>query len=392
MKCEKVLSLGDFLIANKKLLDEKKLQTTYKIEYVSKYVEKWLFVMSNIGDVKNINFIDCMCNAGIYTDGEFGTAIRVLRLFNKFALQHPDKTFNLILNDINPDRLNIITTIINDFIGVKATNIRIVIRNMDVNMFLSDEKFFNQYFNCYPNRSSNLVFADPYNFCTVKISVLQEFLSRTYCELIFNIFTSDFVRNQDKEKMKKFCVEENITCTSKENMVSQITNRLKVGNIKYSFAYEFKTITNTELYQIMFFTPNIRGLEKLKEALWDTFDGKEFHRNEKECEEVQLSLFTKDDEKDWRLETHSFTAKQLLLEHLVDKGEIDYLTIEGFIIENTMLNGNQIIEHVLKPMIKEGKIKKLGYVKRTSNYKSDKYVIGVKNESGKDDNEKHNAI
>lgn len=65
----------EFILANKHLLDEKKSQTTYKIEYVSKYVEKWLFVMSNVDEVKNINFIDCMCNAGIYTDGGKGTAI-----------------------------------------------------------------------------------------------------------------------------------------------------------------------------------------------------------------------------------------------------------------------------------------------------------------------------
>ena len=55
----------DFLTTNKELLDEKKPQTTYKIEYVSKYVEKWLCIMSNVDEVKNINFIDCMCNAGI---------------------------------------------------------------------------------------------------------------------------------------------------------------------------------------------------------------------------------------------------------------------------------------------------------------------------------------
>ena len=77
----------DFLLANKELLDEKKPQTTYKIEYVSKYVEKWLFVMSNVNEVKNINFIDCMCNAGLYKDGDKGTAIKVLELFNEFALQ-----------------------------------------------------------------------------------------------------------------------------------------------------------------------------------------------------------------------------------------------------------------------------------------------------------------
>lgn len=371
----------DFLTTNKELLDEKKPQTTYKIEYVSKYVEKWLCIMSNVDEVKNINFIDCMCNAGIYTDGGKGTAIKVLELFNGFALQHRDKIFNLILNDISPDRLRIITTIINDYVGVKAPNIHIVIRNMDVNAFLSDEEFFKKYFNCYPKRSSNLVFVDPYNFCTVKISVLEKFLSKTYCELIFNVFTSDFVRNQDKNKMKKFCAEEKISCTSKDDMVMHITNQLRVGNIKYSFAYEFKTVKNMELYQIMFFTPNIKGLEKLKEALWDTFNGKDFHKNQTESASLQMSFFTEEDEKDWMTELHSTTAKKLLLEYFMGKGEIEYVTIESFIIENTMLNGNQILEHVLKPLIQDGEIKKLGYVSRSSNYKKDKYIIGASNEN-----------
>ena len=364
-----------FLFANLDLLDEKKPQTTYKIEYVSKYVEKWLFVMSNVDEVSNINFIDCMCNAGIYADGDKGTAIKVLELFNEFALQHPDKTFNLILNDISPDRLRIITTIINDYVGIKATNIHIVTRNVDVNAFLSEERFFNQYFNCYPKRSSNLVFVDPYNFCTVKISVLEKFLSKAYCELIFNVFTSDFVRNQDKNKMKKFCSEEKITCESKEDMVRQITENLRVGNIKYSFSYEFKTVKNMELYQIMFFTPSLRGLEKLKEALWDTFDGKEFHRNCNEVDDTQISIFSKEDEKDWRLESYSFLAKDMLLDKY-SGNVVDYISIEEFIIENTMLNGNHVISNVLKPLIQEGKIKKLGHVQRASNYKKDRYSIG----------------
>ena len=371
----------DFLNNNINLLDKKKSQTTYKIEYVSKYVEKWLFVVTNVAEIKNINFIDCMCNAGIYTDGEKGTAIKVLELFNEFALKHTDKTFNLILNDISPDRLRIINTIIYDYVGIKASNIHVVTSNKDVNEFLSDDKYFNQFFNCYPNRSANLVFVDPYNFCTVKISVLEKFLSKVYCELIFNIFTSDFVRNQDKEKMKKFCKDERISCLSKTDMVHQITDKLKVGFIKYSFAYEFKTVTNMELYQIMFFTPNIRGLEKLKEALWDTFNGKEFHRNQTQQSVEQMSLFTKEDEKDWRIEAHSSTAKEMLLDRFSTKGEIDYIDFESFIIENTMLNGNQILEYVLKPLIQDGKVTKMGYVKRSSNYKSDKYIVGViKNE------------
>ena len=364
----------EFVSKNKNLLDDKKEQTTYKIKYVSQYVENWLYVVTNIDQVKNINFIDCMCNAGVYSDGETGTSIKVLELFNEFAPQHPDKNFYLILNDINADRIKIILDVISNVV-VASSNIHIVTNNADVNDFLLNDAFFNKYFNCYPNRSSNVVFVDPYNFCTVKISSLEHFLSKTYCELIFNIFTNDFVRNQDKKKMQEFCKNENIPLCSKDEMVNLITNRLKSGNIKYSFSYEFKIATNTELYQIMFFTPNIRGLEKLKEALWNTFDGKEFHRNGLETDSSQLSFFTDDDEKDWRLQSYSAIAQEMILQKY--KGQtVGYLKIEEYVIENTMLNGNHLIENVLKPLISSEKITKLGLVKRSSNFKKDQYQIG----------------
>ena len=54
------------------------------------------------------------------------------------------------------------------------------------------------------------------------------------------------------------------------------------------------------------------------------------------------------------------------------KGQtVDYLKIEEYVIENTMLNGNHLIENVLKPLISSEKITKLGLVKRSSNFKKD---------------------
>ena len=84
-----------------KILDDKKAQTTNKIKYVSKYVENWLYVMANAKFSEGINFIDCMCNAGIYLDGDFCTSIEVLKLFVASAAIHKDKTFNLYFNDFS---------------------------------------------------------------------------------------------------------------------------------------------------------------------------------------------------------------------------------------------------------------------------------------------------
>ena len=364
----------NFIETNKIFLDEKKPQTTHKIQYITKYVEKWLYVVCNVAENKNINFVDCMCNAGLYSDGDLGTGMRVLELFNIFAIRYPDKTFNLILNDIDENRLGIIETVAKTYVGVASKNINVIFCNKDVNEFLSDSEIFYTYFNCYPMRAANLLFVDPYNFCTVRISVLQEFLSKKYCELLFNVFTSDYVRNQDKAKMQEFCSREHINATNKQEMIEFITGKLKTGKIKHSFSYEFKSMTNTELYQIMFFTPNSKGLEKLKEALWETFNGREFYKNKKENDIIQLSIFSEDDDKRLMIDFHSAIAKDILLKNFYGK-TVDYISIELYLIENTILNANQIIEYVLQPLIQEKRIEKQGKVANKMNYKKDSYRI-----------------
>lgn len=70
-------------------LDDKKQQTTYKIKYIKEYINGWIQVSVNRPKIQYINFIDCMCNAGIYADGDFGTSIEVLRIFIKIAKNYP---------------------------------------------------------------------------------------------------------------------------------------------------------------------------------------------------------------------------------------------------------------------------------------------------------------
>ena len=71
-----------------------KTHTVKKIEYIRKYVEHWLYVVSHVS--KYIFFIDAMSNAGIYESGDLSTSIEVLNTFVKFSLYHPDINFFLI--------------------------------------------------------------------------------------------------------------------------------------------------------------------------------------------------------------------------------------------------------------------------------------------------------
>lgn len=355
-------------------LDTKKQQTDYKIKYVSEYVRIWTIISAERHEVKDINFIDCMCNAGIYADGDCCTAMEVLVIFIDAAVKHREKNFHLYLNDYNQDKIRILLEIVNLIYTTKYRNLKIHIDNDDVNNYLDDLVNNNKIFGM---GKSTVLYIDPFDFGTVVIPKVTEILRKNYCEVIFNFFSSDYSRNihQDKERIKK-CIG-GLEATTKEEIIQYIRNHFKVGAIKYLFSYEFKTKKNVELYQIIFVTPSNRGLEKLKEVLWKVFDGKEFHRNSEET--GQLSLFSIDDEKELRAQEYSTEAKKLLIKRY--SGEvISYTTIEMYIIENTMLREGQIIKYVIKPLIDEGSLVKSGKTHTANNYKADTYAVGGSHE------------
>lgn len=359
------------------VLDEKGEQTTYKIKYVTRYVRQWALIEVNRKEIQQINFIDCMCNAGVYKDGDACTALEVIGIFNELAKQFPSKRFVVYLNDINSKRIDNFNKIYQKHIvPQKSLNLLVYLKDKDVNDYLDmiiassqNKQGLFAYGKC------NLIYVDPYNFETVQISKLHNILEKNYCELLFNLFTSDYVRNiaKDTGRIQK-CLG-GFKPATKDEFINYVVNELRVGHIQYTFAYSFHTVKNVELYQILYATPNIRGLEVLKDSLWDVFDGEEFHRNHapKISDVEQISMFDDEDPKEQRLREYAQEARRIICEEF--KGQIvEYAVIEQKILEETMLKDSQIIEPVLKPLIDEEKIRKCNNVRKT-NFKKDSYAF-----------------
>lgn len=358
------------------ILDDKKEQTTYKIRYVVRYVKQWAIIEAERPKINQINFVDCMCNAGVYKDGDFCTALEVIKVFNELAgnPKYQAKQFVVYLNDIDAGRIENFKKVILQVIKPNK-NLHVCTSSMDVNDFLgkvadSTHSLHNRLFafgNC------NLIYVDPYNFGTVQISRLQDILRNNYCELLFNLFTSDYVRNIAKDSGRIQNCLGGFKPATKDEFIDYVVNALQVGPIQYTFAYSFHTMKNVELYQILYATPNIRGLEVLKDSLWDVFDGVEFHRNHapKTSDIEQISMFDAEDPKEQRLREYAQEAKRIVCEEFQGQ-TVEYAVIEQKILEETMLKDSQIIEPVLKPLIDEGQIKKCNNV-RKSNFKKDSY-------------------
>ena len=359
----------EYLKINKKFLDIKKQQTEYKIKYIVEYIRLWLIISSERENIKNINFIDCMCNAGIYSDGDLGTSMEILLLFQESAKLHPDKTYNLFLNDYDAKRINIINLLIKHYKPkTDIKNLNVFVSNADVNSYLQQYPSFDRYLKY---NASTVLFVDPYDFGTVVINKMTSFIEKYYCELIFNFFSSDYVRNGLDDRIKN-CVG-NIKIENKDDLINYIGKSFRTGNINHVFSYKFKTSTNTEIYQIIFATPSDKGLDVLKQSLWKVFNGKFNHRNF-DNDDSQLSFFTVDDEKQSLLAMHAREAKEMLLKKFYGT-TAPYNEIESFLAENTMMMTSQFLGSVIKPSINEGHIKKCGYVENRSNYKKDSYTF-----------------
>lgn len=368
-------------------LDEIYEHTRYKIKYIMKYVEQWLYVMTNFNKIKNINFIDCMCNAGIYKNGVLGTSIEVLILFIRFSVEHPDKKFNLFLNDNDSNRIEIIRKICNTLNYKDHSNLNVYFSTMDVNIYLEKLTTRSDFFGNvgYNQLSSTILFVDPYCFGEVKIKQIKEFTKKFYSEVIFNYFNSDYRRNiyniSTPMKRKKIINSmegiANYNPDMNEQQVEELIQQsIKGKNIKYSFSYPFRIKTNVELYHIIYATPNLTGLVKLKDSLWDVFNGDAFFKNEESGE--RLSLFNASDFKEMNAQNFAQEAQKLLCEKFKNK-TIDYQTINKFVLEHTMLKESHIIKYLLAPLIKQGKLVKKN-IKSKRDYKNDSYTfVSVEN-------------
>lgn len=357
-----------------KRLDNKSEQTTYKIKYVTSYVRNWLAVMSNAKHTQNINFIDCMCNAGIYKDGDFCTAILVLKMFKDYATLYPNKTYCIYVNDNSNERLEVFKELSKIICkDKKPTNLKIYCNNNDVNKYIEILTKNDNLFG-YPN--ATILFVDPYDFGTVHIPTLRHFVETYYCEIIFNVFTSDFVRNKMDRRIKLAIDDDTVEIKTKEDLVNYIISQLKVNRMKHSFQYEFRITTNVELYQIMFLTPSDKGLDEIKNALWETFKGSQFHRNHKETQETsqQISFLSEEDDIEVRLKQYVYEAKSILLTEYKNL-ELSYKQICDIILPVSMLKSTHIIKYLLKPAIEKGEIIKLNKVENKTNYKDDFYKI-----------------
>ena len=360
--------------------------TVKKIEYVKSYVNHWLYVIVNTSNW--IFFMDIMSNAGIYENEYLCSSIEVLNVFIGYAKNHPDKKFILCCNDLAQDRFESMSEIFNLY---KTRLKKEGINNIDLYMDCMDAINYLPYVdNKFHLRSIRgfqkcvLLYVDPYNFISKQLATsVRHFLKNVYCELILNFYANDYTRNINNVKciehreeirdfVKTYCeIDEQ---SPKVELVRDvfIKNIEKSTMVKYHYYFTMKNERNAPLYYLMFFTPSLVGLEKVKDATWKVLSHHdEYCSSYKERDADLLNLFN---------ETPEDEAFAVLLEKVIvllkpyNDRAISYQLLEEICLQNTFAKKGHLIEKIIKPLINKNKLVKMGETSGR-NYTGDKYTV-----------------
>lgn len=377
----KTIALNDRCVLGESIV----IHTSKKIQYVARYVDEWLYVIEQVSG--HIFFIDAMCNAGLYENNFLSTCLEVLNVFIRHAQIHRDRNYYLFCNDYDKKKIKTLTTLKDYMLPILKSkdinNIYMYVECSDASKYIRKLNYMLKPYRGV--KSSTLLYVDPYNMLTEELGkAILDFSNNVYSEILVNFFSSDIVRNINNQAainkseeihrfIKRFCdIEDD---TSDENKIRKafIDKMLSSNYLNYYHDFIMKNSTNITLYHLIFFTPNLKGLEKIKDTTYKLFKTYRDFDPKRSLKFYTIDLFGKSPE-DYACDE----AMEIMLQHarLSQKREYQFKEIEEILLQESVIPAGLIIKGVLSPLIKQGKVEKVN-LKSKRNFKEDNYLFKV---------------
>ncbi|MGB5824545.1 MAG: three-Cys-motif partner protein TcmP [Proteocatella sp.] len=278
---------------NSKVISHASPHTVKKFELIESYIKSWAQKLMLTKNCTGIIFIDCMCNSGVYEDGDketvYGTPIRVANALIDVARTYPSKQVHLYFNDNDTNKIKELKK----HIPADERNFKVITTTKDGNELLKfigpqlNNNSFMHYFLLY----------DPYD-ASIDWEALTPFLNH-WGEVLINHMISDSIRAisqvKDEKKKKKYTgtyraggIEELIPFGSDksayEKRILEIIQHIKGSSTSeyYVATFPFFNKNNTLVYDLVHCTNHKKGFKLFKERAWKTFGDKSSTKRKQE--------------------------------------------------------------------------------------------------------------
>jgi len=325
--------------------------TRAKHEILRRYLEAWFPIM-DIREGKFV-YIDGFAGPGEYAGGELGSPLIAL----KTAAEHCRKlTGHAVFVFVESDerRLSHLRALIDREKAPGNFTILCFQGRFEDKMQQLDQHL--RELSC--EDAPWLAFIDPFGFSGTPFSIVENILRRKKSEVLVNFAYNSIQRfitrrDQDQHFDTLFGTREWTKASDlrgeerKLFLLDLYAQQLRAGGAKYVRSFGMLSKRGRPIYYLFFATKHVRGLQRMKEAMWrvDRSSGTHF------CDATdprQLVLFAE--------EPNYQSLRKMILERF-RRQRVAVEEIENFVLADTPFRETHYKRHVLAPLEREGVIK-----------------------------------
>ena len=321
--------------------------TLKKHEILRRYFQAWLPILASWAG--RVLFIDGFAGPGKYKGGEDGSPLIVLRAARDHVYR-PKAEVVFIFVEADKARFQHLQQVSDEIRPTLPSNFKVYCVHGHFNEQL--EKVFGQLEEQKRKLAPALVFIDPFGFSHTPFSTVARILQNKSCEVLITFMYEEinrFLGHPDHER-----TYDELFSTTAWRSVLPVTDseerRRRIHDIyvaklkreaQFARSFEMLNFGNRTDYFLFFASNNLRGLEKVKEAMWQVDKSGTFQFSDYTDARRALNLFG--DEPDYDL------LKKIIVERFKGK-EVSIDGVGDFVVAETPFLRTHFKTEILKPM------------------------------------------
>ena len=257
--------------------------TRAKHAILKRYLQAWTPILS-LGGFPQIAYIDGSAGPGKYSKGEDGSPVIALKVAVEQA--KPMTTVLFLFVELDGQRASVLQSVVDEIPRPDRIRVRI-----------AGEKTFEQavskFLGFYTQKGQSLpptfAFIDPFGWKGVPFAIVREVMSHQSCEVVITFMYEEMNRflSQDQQGQNFdvfFGTPEWRECLSivepaKRNRFLHelyIRQLWETAQVAFVRSFEMRNDRDVTDYFLFYSTNNIKGLQKMKEAMWKIDSSGEF--------------------------------------------------------------------------------------------------------------------
>ena len=372
-----VNTLGEGKMQNDDILWKFDEHTKAKHKILKKYIEAWVPILTQHGNIGRVVYIDGFAGPGESIDHELGSPLIALdsiinhKSFNKFKSE-----IILLFIEKDPKRKEHLEELLRQ----KFSNLPEKVKYKVIEGEFNDQ--LSEILNSLDEKQSKLAptfcFVDPFGWSDLNLDVLARFMKQDKAELLITFmagFIKRFIESPSHyESLKHLFTDGQInelknpsTNTKGEKAFQFFLENLKnkINKEVYSISFETRNKTNNLEYYLIYLTSNVLGMKVMKDAMYNVSKNGEFKFSDFDFNPSQKTLVDYGlESKQWIKEAINELCIYISNNGLINK-EIPVKDVENYIILYTHY---AFRKEILKNLEYTSKIDIIGERKRKSTY------------------------